>query len=110
MAFRDDQLFIEVIFQSIVRIIEYTENMDYESFVNKPEKVDAVVRNLEIIGKASKHLSDEFKYKSSEINWNEIVGLRNVLIHKYFGVDTEIVWVIIKEDIPTLKKQIAPLL
>lgn len=110
MGCRDDQLFIEDIFQSIIRIMEYTENVDYETFVNNQEKIDAVVRNLKIVGEASNHISDEFKYNSPEINWSEVVGLRNILIHKYFGVDTEIVWVIIKEDIPTLKKQIAKLL
>lgn len=66
----------------------------------------ASVKQLEIIGEAANHLTDRFKKLYSEIPWREIIGLRNILIHEYFGVDTKIVWDIIKTDLVSLKSQV----
>jgi uncharacterized protein with HEPN domain len=66
----------------------------------------ACVKQLEIIGEAANHLTSHFKKLYSEIQWREIINLRNILIHEYFGIDTKIVWDIIKIDIVTLKSQI----
>lgn len=70
----------------------------------------ACVKQLEIIGEAANHLTERFKRVYSEIEWCEIVGLRNILIHEYFGVDTKIVWDIIQNDIVTLKQQVEAIL
>lgn len=71
---------------------------------------DATLRRLEVIGEAVRNLPDSFKKKHSEIPWKKIAGLRDVLIHEYFGVDMELVWKIANKDIPKLKKQIKNLL
>jgi uncharacterized protein with HEPN domain len=61
---------------------------------------------MEIIGEASNHISDEIKTKFSEIEWSQITGMRNVFVHEYFGIDTKLVWEIIKNDIPDLKEKV----
>lgn len=82
------------------------EGMFYKNEILKR----AVVRSLEIIGEASSKISDEFKRNHPEISWREMKGTRNKLIHEYFGVDYEIVWDIIKNELPDLKDQIESLL
>ena len=70
----------------------------------------ACIKQLEIIGEASNHLSPELKLKFSEIEWAQIVGMRNVFTHEYFGIDSDLVWEIIKNDIPDLKTKIESVL
>jgi uncharacterized protein with HEPN domain len=70
----------------------------------------ACIKQMEIIGEASNHVSDEVKSKFSSIEWGQIVGMRNVFVHEYFGVDAIIVWDIIKKDVPDLKEKIAELI
>jgi uncharacterized protein with HEPN domain len=90
-----------------IRNIEaYTKDLTFEKFKNNKMAVDAVVRNLEIIGEAANNLSSEIKRKSKGIEWTEIVGMRNKIIHEYFGVDLEIIWTAIREEIPKLRKEI----
>ncbi len=78
--------------------------MTYEDFENDERTVDAVIRNLEIIGEAARNIPDEFRNKYSDIPWRRIVGLRNVVIHEYFGVDLENIWEIIVNDFTEFKK------
>jgi len=79
-------------------------------FPNNRMIVDAVIRNLEIIGEAAINLADNFKSVNSHIPWRDIAGLRNILIHEYFGVDKEKVWKVIQKDLPSFKKEIELLL
>ena len=72
--------------------------------------IDAVVRNLMIIGEAAKNIPEEIKSKNPKIAWSEAVGMRNKVTHEYFGVDEDILWKTIKEDLPVFKKQILKLL
>ena len=81
-------------------------DITYDSFQDDRKTVDAVVRNLEIIGEASKKIPPEIKEKISTIEWRKIAGLRDILIHEYFGVDEEILWDIVENKIPELKKAI----
>ena len=69
------------------------------------KSVDAVVRNLEIIGEATSRLPDEFKEKYSEIEWYKVVGLRHRIVHEYFGIDLEIIWQILQKDLPELRQK-----
>lgn len=107
---RGDFEFLADIKEAIKRIEIYINELDYEEFFKKIEKQDAVLRNLEIIGEAVKNLSADFRKKHKDIEWKNIVGMRDKIIHFYFGIKWDIVWSIIKNKIPELKKKIEPLL
>ncbi|GAB6134990.1 DUF86 domain-containing protein [Thermococcus prieurii] len=92
--------------EAISRIEEYTEGYDFEDFINDRKTVDAVLRNLEIIGEASRYVPDEIRSTYSNVPWRRVVGLRNVVIHHYFGVDLGIVWTIIRLQLPELKESV----
>ncbi len=110
MSKRDQRLFLEDILEAIDRIENYTESMSYDDFIEDGKTIDAVVRNLEIIGEAVKNLSDEIKREHPEINWKGIAGMRDKLIHGYFGVDPQVVWETIQTRVPELKIQIKRIL
>ncbi|RLF78916.1 hypothetical protein DRN32_06000 [Thermococci archaeon] len=110
MSKRDYRLFLQDILESIERIEEYTEGYDFETFTKDRKTVDAVLRNLEIIGEAAKHIPENIRMQHPEIPWKRVIGLRNVVIHHYFGVDLSIVWVIIKKQLPELKDAVISLL
>ncbi|WP_048094601.1 HepT-like ribonuclease domain-containing protein [Geoglobus ahangari] len=103
---RDYRLYIDDILEAIQRIEEYTAGMDFEDFAENRLVVDAVVRNLEIIGESCRALPREIREKYPDIEWRKIVGLRNILIHQYFGVDLELVWDIVKNKLPELEIKI----
>jgi uncharacterized protein with HEPN domain len=107
---RDFKIFLTDIFQAIERIEDYTKNLSFEDFCEKQLIQDGVVRNLEIIGEAVKHLPKEIQKKYPHVEWKKIAGLRDILIHAYFGIDREIVWDIITHKIPILKEQVQKIL
>lgn len=88
------------------RIAEYLENMDFKKFKQDYKTVDAVIRNFEIIGEASKNLPAEFKEKYPGTPWQEMYYLRNKISHEYFGIDYEIIWDVAINHLPGNKKQI----
>jgi uncharacterized protein with HEPN domain len=96
---RGDKEFILDMLNACEKIIKYTENLDFEAFLEDEKTIDACIRNLEILGEAVKNISLEFTKKYPEIEWREIARTRDKLIHSYFGVDTEILWKIVKYDI-----------
>jgi len=106
MSKRDWKLLFEDILECTDRIEEYTRALDYSDFVKNSMVIDAVVRNIEIIGEASNRVPDDLQNKFDTIPWNQLRGIRNRIIHEYFGVDLNIIWHIVKNDIPPLKKQI----
>ena len=103
MKERSDQLYITDMVESITRIEGYIEGMSYKEFVGNNMAKDAVLRNLEVIGEAAKNLSIPTKDKYPDIPWRRIIGLRNIVIHGYFGVDFDNIWKIIKDNIPEVK-------
>ena len=99
---RDWQLRIEDILESIARVQRYLEGMDQAGFLADDRTMDAVVRNFGIIGEAVSHLPKEVQGAHPGIPWNRMKGLRNLVIHEYFGVSPEILWSTAKEDLPPL--------
>jgi uncharacterized protein with HEPN domain len=110
MSERGIKLYIEDIKTSIYKIEKYTHDSNFEKFSNDDQLIDAVVRNLIIIGEAVKNIPKEIKTKNPDVAWNEIKGMRNKVVHEYFGIDEEILWKTIQDDLPIFKKQITKLL
>jgi len=106
MSKRDSLLLIEDILTAIKKINRYLANMNRREFLEDDKTVDAVVRNLEIIGEASRQLPEDFKNIYSDIAWQEIAGLRNRIVHAYFGIDLLLIWEIIQNDWPTLETKL----
>ena len=84
-------------------IEDYTQGLDFEGFFRASMPRFASIKQLEIIGEAANHISEDTIEKYPDVEWRRIIALRNILIHEYFGVDAKIVWDIINEDIPNLK-------
>ena len=84
--------------------------LEYDKFINNETLKRSFVRSLEVIGEATKNLPDDFKQKYSYIQWKQIAGLRDVLIHHYFGIDYKSVWDIVKNKLPKIKEQIENIL
>ncbi len=110
MSSRGTRLYLEDIRTSIRRIEQYTRGVSFDEFYRNHLMIDAVVRNLTIIGEAVKNIPTELKSKNPEVAWKEIKGMRNKVMHEYFGTDEEILWKTIQDDISVFKKQIARLL
>lgn len=106
---KSDQFYLYHIQSSLRKIGSYIEEIDYDKFVNTSLIHDAVLRQLGILGEASKQLTPDFKKEHSRIFWKEIAGLRDKIIHQYFGVDFELVWKTLKEDLPILQDFITEL-
>ena len=104
---KDDLVYIDHIKLCIQKIKQYIKDQNKEQFIDNELIQDAVVRNFEIIGEATKNLSNEFKNSYPDIPWKDIAGMRDKLIHHYMGVDVEVVWKTIIEDIPYLEKVLA---
>lgn len=100
---RNDRAYLAHIREAVESIEGYLEGVPYDRFVSNKMLLDAVVRELEIIGEASNNLSDEFRRQHSGVLWRRMKDMRNFLIHEYFGVNTKLVWDTCKNDLPRLK-------
>lgn len=103
---RDYRVSLEDMLVSLARIRTLTSGMSYDEFTEDLTRQEAVIRNLEIIGEASKSVPHEIRSSYPEIDWVRIAGLRDVLIHQYFGIDLEIIWDIVQTKLPNLDTQI----
>jgi len=106
MKERDDLPYLRHILDAIGRIESYVTGVDEGVFLGNAEKQDPVIRQLQIIGEAAKRLSAELRAAYPDIPWREVAGMRDKLVHDYFGVDLQFVWVTVTEDIPELKSRI----
>ena len=98
--------YLEHILQECEFLVEKSKGIIFEDFIENPILTRAFVRSLEVIGEAVKNLPDEFRKKYPEIPWKEIAGMRDKLIHEYFGVNYRIVWKTVQQEIPKLKEQV----
>jgi len=110
MKERDDTVYLRHILDAIVKIEEYLAGIDQGAFTKNSLVQDGIIRQIEIIGEAAKRVSIGLRGKYSTIPWKDIAGMRDKLIHGYFGVDIKAVWFTAKDDIPSLKREIEQVL
>lgn len=102
---KDPEVFIEHILESIELIENYTANKTISDFIESVQLQDSIIRRIEIIGEAVKNLPAEVKSNYPDVPWKKIAGMRDVLIHEYFGIDLELTWQVVQKDIPDLKRE-----
>ena len=107
---RDSDIYLEDILEAIERIQGYVQDVTREDFETDGMRIDAVIRNLEVIGEAVKQVPDSVREKYPNVAWRKIAGLRDILIHKYFDVNLEVVWSVVQSNIPILKIEIQQIL
>jgi uncharacterized protein with HEPN domain len=107
---RDYNLYLEDIMAAIERIEIYTRGISFQQFHENTMIIDAVLHNLEIIGEVAKSLPEEVKSRFSEVEWRKISGLRDIIVHQYFGISLEIVWDILQNKLPGLRFSVAEIL
>lgn len=105
-----DVVYLRHILDAVSRIEEYTEDMKREDFMSSNLHQDAVIRQVEVIGEAARKVSEETRKRHTEVPWKDMAGMRDKLIHGYFGVDLDAVWDTVTEDIPRLKTMLQALL
>lgn len=107
---RDELLYLRHILDAVRTVEEYLQGVSEEQFNNTRLLQDGVIRQIEIIGEATRHVSKDIRRTYPEIPWQDVAGMRDKLIHDYFGVDLEKVWLTAQEDLPVLKKQVTDIL
>jgi len=100
---RESGDYIEDVIDAMNKSIEFVKDMEYEDFIHDDKTTFAVIRAIEVVGEAVKNIPEDVKKGYSEIPWREMAGMRDKLIHGYFGVDLRRVWKTVKEEIPPLK-------
>ena len=107
---RDHRDYLEDILAAIDESAEFTRDISFEVFTRDRKTVNAVVRSLEVLGEAAKRIPDHLRAEAPDVPWKYMAGMRNKLIHEYFGVDLSIVWTVIKIELPPLRPKIEHLL
>ena len=99
---RNESLYLADIRESCEKVLRFTKGMTYKEFIHDDLHLDAVLRNLEIIGEAVKNISEGTRQKYPDVKWRKIAGFRDIVAHEYFGVNEETVWDIVENEIPSL--------
>jgi uncharacterized protein with HEPN domain len=107
---RDSRVYLEDILEATRKATVYTGSLSKVAFLEDEKTLDAVVRNLEVIGEAVKKLPEDLRAQHSAVEWKKIAGLRDILIHEYFGLDAEIVWDIVQNKVPALDREVRTML
>lgn len=107
---RDYKVYLEDVLDAAAKISNYTAGLTLETFRKDPRTVDAVVRNLEIIGEAVKNVPEQLRAQHPAVAWRRVAGLRDLLIHQYFGIDYEIIWDLVCNKLPVLEGQVRSIL
>jgi len=107
---RDVRLFLADMLEAIEKIERYTAGLTRKEFREDDLVADAVVRNLEVLGEAARHVPGKVRDRFPEVGWRQIVAFRNVVIHEYFAVDLDIVWTVVERHLPRLKEALRGIL
>lgn len=107
---RDFKIYLEDIAESAELIENYITDISEEEFNKDSEKQDAILHRIQIIGEDAKHIPDEYRAKWNEIPWKEIAGMRDIIIHEYFGITLAMIWKVAIKDIPILRKKVSDIL
>lgn len=99
---RHDPDYLADIYEAIRRIVEYTQGLSYQAFLESSMVQDAVLRNIQVIGEATKKLTKARRSAHTNVPWREMAGMRDRIVHDYFGVDWKIVWEVAHDDLPSL--------
>jgi uncharacterized protein with HEPN domain len=110
MSKRSSDLLLLDMKEAAEKILKYTQGLSFEDFLADDKTIDAVVRNFEIIGEASLRIDEDFRLENPQIEWRKLRGFRNRIVHDYFGIDYEIVWSILTQDLEELVFQLDQLL
>lgn len=107
---RDYKVYLEDILKAIDKIQKYTSGLDKDKLAADEKTLDAVLLNLEVVGEAVKNVPDEVRLAHPEVEWKKMAGLRDILVHEYFGINLEIVWDIVQNKLPPLRNHIKDIL
>lgn len=107
---RNVLIYINDILENMRDAEQFTEGMSYEQFLTDKKTWNAVLRSIEVIGEATKNIPDDVRASYPQVPWKEMAGMRDKVIHFYFGVDREVVWLVVKERIPALRPSIEQIL
>lgn len=99
-------LYLQHIIESAGLVAEYIKDKNQKDFLADIQLQDSVIRRIEIIGEAAKKIPDDFRKKHPDIPWRNIAGMRDIIVHEYFGLDLKLVWTVAKRDLPRLRKQL----
>ncbi len=103
---RDHRDYLEDIVRAIDEVAEFTDGLSYKSFSQDRKTVNAVIRSLEVLGEAAKHITASMRQRAQAVPWKQMSGMRNKLSHEYFGVDLQIVWAVAQQELPPLRSDI----
>ena len=107
---RDYRVYLDDILEATAKISDYTAGLTLGELKGDSKTLDAVVRNLEVIGEAAKKVPAEVRSSYQDVAWKKIAGLRDILIHEYFGIDVNIIWDIIQNKLPSLEREVKKIL
>jgi len=107
---RDYRLYLDDMRESCEKVLRYVRGLTFDQFMHDEKTFDAVVRNLEIIGEAAKHIPPDIRSRYPEVEWPKIAGLRDVVVHEYFGLDEDILWDVVQNHVPVLLNHVLRIL